>query len=323
MADFGVDISRYNGNIDFKKAKASGVKFVIIRAVSGASGVYLDPKAETYYQGAKNAGLGVGVYIAGYNYNLDREIAVTESFLKGKQFDYPIYYDVESFNGTTNFKTKAQTVNATDKFLSYFEKKGYYVGIYANKSWFNTMLNDSRLNKYDKWIAHWVNGSYEGTQYSMWQFTNRKKVNGMPNTSEGGVDGNYCYVDYPAIIKKAGLNGYKKETKEVKKVDNSLTKEQKDAVKNTVVTYLDGEYDRAYKIAKAHKALMAPASFLLDYSRMNKSGDTIIAVGGDKLGKIDSLGYGLTGYSNYHVKANDSVDEFLKDRKKFIVKKKL
>lgn len=320
MADFGVDISRYNGNIDFKKAKANGVKFVIIRAVSGASGVYTDPKAESYYREAKSAGLGVGIYIAGYNWNIGKEIELTEKFLQGKQLDYPVYYDVESFNGTTNFKTKVQTVTATIKFLDYFERKGYYVGVYANKSWFNSMLNDNRLNKYDKWIAHWANANYKNSKYQMWQFTNKKKIAGMPSTSEGGVDGNYCYLNYPEIIKKAGLNGYKKEKqKEVGKIDK-LTKGQKDMVKQTVVTYLDNEFDRAYQIAKAHKALMVPASFLMDFSRMEKSGDTIIAVGGDKLGKIDSLGYGLTGYSNYHVKENDDLDDFLKDRSKYRVK---
>lgn len=322
MADFGVDISRYNGNIDFKKAKANGVKFVIIRAVSGASGVYTDPKAESYYRLAKAAGLGVGIYVAGYNWNIGKEIELTEKFLQGKQLDYPVYYDVESFNGTTNFKTKAQTVTATIKFLDYFERKGYYVGVYANKSWFNSMLNDNRLNKYDKWIAHWANVNYANSKYQMWQFTNKKKVKGMPNTGEGGVDGNYCYLNYPEIIKKAGLNGYKKEKqKEVKKVTNKLTKEQKDKVKNTVVTYLPEEFDRAKRIAKVYGALMADASLLLDYSRMKESGDTIIAVGGCKLGEIKELGYGLTAYSDYHIKSNDSVIDFLKDRSKFRVKK--
>ena len=100
-----------------------------------------------------------------------------------------------------------------------------------------------------------------------------------------------------------------------------LTKEQKDSVKNTVVTYLDEEYQKAYIIAQEHKALLAPCAFNYDFGRMVKSGDTIIAVGGDHLGKIDGKSYGLTGYATYHVKSTDKAEDFNKDRSKFLVRK--
>ena len=101
-----------------------------------------------------------------------------------------------------------------------------------------------------------------------------------------------------------------------------LTKEQKDSVKNTVVTYLDDEYQKAYIIAQEHKALLAPAPYNYNFGRMVKSGDTIIAVGGDHLGKIEGKNYGLTGYATYHVKATDKAEEFNKDRSKFLVKRR-
>lgn len=100
-----------------------------------------------------------------------------------------------------------------------------------------------------------------------------------------------------------------------------LTKEQKDSVKNTVVTYLDEEYQKAYIIAQEHKALLAPCAFNYDFGRMIKSGDTIIAVGGDHLGKIEGKSYGLTGYATYHVKSTDKAEDFNKDRSKFLVRK--
>ena len=119
-----------------------------------------------------------------------------------------------------------------------------------------------------------------------------------------------------------GLKKITRPTPQVKGVAKlELTKEQKDSVKNTVVTYLDDEYQKAYIIAQEHKALLAPCAFNYDFGRMVKSGDTIIAVGGTHLGKIEGKGYGLTGYATYHVKANDKAEDFNKDRSKFLVRK--
>lgn len=120
-----------------------------------------------------------------------------------------------------------------------------------------------------------------------------------------------------------GLKKISRPQTEVKGVANlELTKEQKDSVKNTVVTYLDDEYQKAYIIAQEHKALLAPCAFNYDFGRMIKSGDTIIAVGGDHLGKIEGKSYGLTNYATYHVKATDKAEDFNKDRSKYLVRKK-
>jgi N-acetylmuramoyl-L-alanine amidase len=121
-------------------------------------------------------------------------------------------------------------------------------------------------------------------------------------------------------IKKINRPQTKAEVKGVAKLN--LTKEQKDSVKNTVVTYLDDEYQKAYIIAQEHKALLAPCAFNYDFGRMVKSGDTIIAVGGDHLGKIEGKNYGLTNYATYHVKATDKAEDFNKDRSKYLVRKK-
>lgn len=116
------------------------------------------------------------------------------------------------------------------------------------------------------------------------------------------------------------INRPQSEVKGVSKLE--LTKEQKDSVKNTVVTYLDDEYQKAYIIAQEHKALLVPAPFNLDFGRMVKSGDTIIAVGGTHLGKLEGKNYGLTGYATYHVKATDKAEDFNRDRSKYLVRKK-
>ena len=90
-------------------------------------------------------------------------------------------------------------------FLKEMEKAGYYTGIYASSSWLNEKLDMSRLKNYDVWVAHYgVNKpSYSG-KYGMWQFTSQYKKDGFPYH----LDANWMFVDYPSIIRNAGLNGY-------------------------------------------------------------------------------------------------------------------
>lgn len=324
MRKIGVDVSRYNGRPNWATAKANGVQFAILRAVSGANGVYVDPTFEYNYAECKKAGVPVGLYVASY-LNVEKEIAVTSQLLKGKKFEYPIYYDIEDFSFTGRSKNRQSATNAVVRFCKHFERLGYYVGIYSNKYFIDQWLDKSQIKDFDIWIADWRKGVDYSKSFGMHQFTNRGRFTGIQSTGEGGVDANYAFIDYPNIIKKAGLNGFKKNVQkaEVKGVSKlGLTKEQKDSVKNTVVTYLDEEYQKAYIIAQEHKALLAPAPFNFDFGRMVKSGDTIIAVGGTHLGKIEGKNYGLTGYATYHVKSTDKAEDFNKDRTKFLVRKK-
>ena len=211
MRKTGVDVSRYNGRPSWSVAKANGVDFAILRAVSGASGVYIDPTFEYNYSECKKAGVPVGLYVASY-LNVDKEIAVTERVIRGKQFEYPIYYDVEDFSFTGRTKSKQSATNAAVKFCRHFEKLGYYVGIYSNKYFIDQWLDKSQIKDFDIWIADWRRGIDYSKSYGMHQFTNKGQFRGINSTGEGGVDTNYAYMDYPSIIKKNGLNGYPKQT---------------------------------------------------------------------------------------------------------------
>lgn len=211
MKRVGVDVSRYNGKPNWKVAKANGVDFAILRAVSGASGVYIDPTFEYNYSECKKAGVPVGLYVASY-LNVDKEIAVTERLIKGKQFEYPIYYDIEDFSFTGRTRSKQSATYAAVKFCKHFEKLGYYVGIYSNKYFIDQWLDKSQIKDFDIWIADWRRGIDYSKSYGMHQFTNKGRFRGINSTGEGGVDTNYAYMDYPAIIKKNGLNGYPKQT---------------------------------------------------------------------------------------------------------------
>lgn len=314
----GVDVSKYNGYPDWKKAKADGVQFAILRLGSGYGGGYIDKTFEYNYRECKKAGIGVGVYVASY-LNISSEIDMTLKALKGKQLEYPVYFDVEDFSLSGRSYTNTQLTNYTVRFCSEVERAGYYVGIYSNKAFLDSRLYWERIKKYDIWIAHWnKNVNYNG-KYGMHQYTNKGQWRGIASTGEGGVDTNWCFVDYPSLMKKLGINGYKKQKAEVKGLTKMEEEKLLDEIKQTVVTYEDRDYDKAVKIAKQHKAILVPAELNLDFGKMKKSKDTIIGIG-NSTGKISGKDYGITGYCDYLVSA-DKVDEFLKDRSKFLRRK--
>lgn len=316
---FGIDISKYNGNVNMRVAKQSGVEFVILKSGSGARGE--DPYFQTNYRNAKAVGMPVGAYWYSYAMNVNEAKGEAKRFMKllaGKQFEYPVYLDFED-PSQRNISRSTKTDMAI-AFMDILEKNGYYTGLYSSGDWINNKFDRDRLKNYDIWIAHWyVNSARCYRSYGMWQFTNKQKVPGVPSTSEGGVDANYAFVDYPKIIKAAGLNGYKKEKTEVKGLTKMEEEKLLDEIKQTVVTYEDRDYDKAVKIAKQHKAILVPAELNMDFGRMKRSKDTIIGIG-NSTGKISGKDYGITGYCDYLV-SSDKVNEFLKDRTKFLRRK--
>ena len=207
---FGVDISKYNGNVNMRVAKQNGVEFVILKAGSGARGE--DPYFQTNYKNAKAAGIPVGAYWYSYAMNVNEAKGEAKRFMKlldGKQFEYPVYLDFED-PSQRNISRSTKTDMAI-AFMDILEKNGYYTGLYSSGDWINNKFDRARMKNYDVWIAHWyVNTPRCYRSYGMWQYTNRKQVPGVPSTGEGGVDSNYAFIDYPIIIKNAGLNGYAK-----------------------------------------------------------------------------------------------------------------
>lgn len=207
----GIDVSQWQGNIDFSKAKADGIDFVIIRAGYGKVASQKDPFFDSNYNAAKRAGLGVGVYW--YSYADSVESAIQEAktcldVIKGKTFEYPIYFDIEEksqFN-----KGKAFCSNITRAFCNSIEKAGYWAGIYTGRFAINTYFDDEIKSgkRYALWIAEWASRLSFNGDCGMWQSSDKGKVKGI----NGNVDMDICYVDYPTLIKNAGLNGFTKST---------------------------------------------------------------------------------------------------------------
>ena len=207
MNKFGIDISVWQKGFNFDKAKEEGVEFAILR---GAYHLSKDKCFEDFYAACKARNIPVGVYL----YSMAKTVAEAKAeaenlianVLKGKQFEYPIYMDIED---------KAQRVLGKDllteiviTFCDTLEKAGYYVGIYSTASFLSSFTHESKLSRFDKWIAHWAKKcSYKG-DYGMWQFGG--ETNLLRSNKVAGVvcDQDYAYKDYPAIIKGLGLNGF-------------------------------------------------------------------------------------------------------------------
>ena len=205
----GADLSKFNRNVNMKLAKKNGMDFVILKAGSGYSGE--DPKFQQNYNNAKAAGLNVGAYWYSYAVNVEEanEEAVRYMKILGKkQFEYPVYLD---FEDPSQRKIPKETkTDMAIAFMSILEKNGFYTGLYSSGSWINNQFERERLKDYDIWIAHWhvTNPNCYTPDYGMWQFTNKSKIKGVPDTGEGGVDMNYSYKNYPKIIKDAKLNNF-------------------------------------------------------------------------------------------------------------------
>ena len=231
----GLDISSYQKGINFDEIK-SKVDFLILRAGFtgwGGDGTNKNKDScfEDFYSKSKARGIPVGAYWYSCANNYEKGKAEAEylynNCLKGKQFEYPIYMDVEEDRHQQ--VGKSRMADAIKGFCEYLENKGYYVGIYANSNYFNNFIDTAKLSMYDKWLAVWTSNkpSFKYGDYGLWQNSSSGYISGMR------VDTDYAYKDYPTIIKKAGLNGYSKGTPETPKVEP--TKKSNDEIATEVI----------------------------------------------------------------------------------------
>ena len=130
------------------------------------------------------------------------EADVFLKIIKGKQFEFPVYYDVEEKKQFDLGKEKVSAIMLA--FLSKVEAAGYFTGLYGSASSLTTHTADDIKSRYTIWLAHWVNQTnYSGT-YAVWQYSEKGKIDGI----SGNVDLDTCTKDFPTIIKSKGLNGY-------------------------------------------------------------------------------------------------------------------
>lgn len=204
MTKFGIDVSSLNGDINFTRIRDQ-IDFVIIRCGYGDDYESQDDsRYESNVRQCEALGIPYGVYFYSYALNLDEadsEVKHCLRLLKKADPSYGVWFDMEDGDGyksSHGFPSKEMLVSICERFLSKIESAGYYAGLYASLSWLNGYLNDPRLNRFDKWVAQWApSNSYRGA-YGLWQFTDKKYLNGYSQP----FDGNYAYYDYPALTSK-------------------------------------------------------------------------------------------------------------------------
>ena len=210
MADIrlkAIDLSKWNGHVDFNKVKASGIDGVIIRTGFGVKAPkQIDNRCEEYYAGAKAAGRDVGAYHDSYAKDVSGAVKEAEfmlELLKGKSFELPVYGDFEE-QGALSRPTCTAMVRA---FCDRLEAAGAWAGVYSYDTFFRDKLSADIPKRYTAWVARVENVFPKcvlAEDIGIWQYSWKGKVGGI----SGDVDMDYCYKDFPAMIKRSGLNKF-------------------------------------------------------------------------------------------------------------------
>ncbi len=239
----GIDVSFWNGTIDWEKVKADGIDFAIIRCGYG-----MDYTSQDDTQWARNVsecerlGIPYGVYL--YSYANSTAKASSEAdhvlrLLQGHNPTYPVYYDLEDdmvFNVSASMKGQIAKT-----FCDKIEAAGYKVGIYSNTTWFNNYLTDPVFSNpnWSKWVAQWnVKCEYQGS-YDLWQCT-----------STGSVDGIFGNVDLNFLMEGASFDSGASQTPQEPEpapepeVPNRVM--QYDEASGNWYVYTDGKRDTTY-----------------------------------------------------------------------------
>ena len=203
--DGGIDVSSYQGTIDWNKVKQSGVSFTMLRALSGKmNAITVDSSFNANIAGATKNGISVGVYRYGYAMTVaeaQKEAIATVNAIKnsGYSITYPVAYDVED-SATQGTLSKNQLTDIIKAYRGVIENNGYKFMIYSSKSWFDSKIDMKEFAGEDLWVASWFS---DGTPYhdhgytgpgnvTIWQYSSTGRVPGI----SGNVDMNVGYAKY-------------------------------------------------------------------------------------------------------------------------------
>ena len=194
----GIDVSKWNGTIDWNAVKNSGVSYVIIRVGyrgSSQGALIEDPKFKTNIKGATAAGIKVGVYF--FTQAVDEVEAVQEASMvldriSGYKISYPVFLDVEGSGGRGDKIDSATRTAVCKAFCNTIQNAGYTAGVYANKTWLSQKMDAGALSGYKIWLAQYAKTPTYTGRYDLWQYRSNGKVSGI----SGNVDLNLSYLGY-------------------------------------------------------------------------------------------------------------------------------
>lgn len=198
----GLDVSKWNGNIDWDAVEKAGIKFVIIRA---GYGTHIDYKFKQNIENAIDHNMIIGVYWFGYAYNDSMAIKEAKICLKTikkykNHIALPIFYDYEydsvNYAARMGVRVNKNMVSSyADSFCSVIKKAGYHTGIYTNIDYANRYFSREVLDKYHTWIAQWTSSCTYRYEYIIWQRTDNYYIGNKK------FDLNYYYYNRHKGIK--------------------------------------------------------------------------------------------------------------------------
>ena len=202
----GIDVSRYQGSINWSAVAAAGKQFAIVRiGSSNNNGAYVDPYFLQNVNGAHAAGLRVGAYYYTYARTesaVAGELTTFLNALEGLQLEYPVFVDVEARSLTS--LGKPQLTNLVKYAMDILNQRKWYAGWYSYTNYINSYMNASALANYPLWVADYRSSLGYTGQYGMWQYSGSGTVSGIT----GAVDLDYSYQDYLPTIRAGNFNGY-------------------------------------------------------------------------------------------------------------------
>ncbi len=207
MSIKGLDVSEFQGEVDWERVKAAGYQFAMLRAGYGFGTV--DKQFKRNASECNRIGLPIGAYWFCYAVSLQTAIQEADgciNTISGYRLDYPVCYDIEQASvayaaGEGVTMTADLARNVVQSFCNRIESKGYYAMFYTNKNFFDTYLGSSLSKRYAFWYARYT-GSFDGTNCGIWQYSSQGNIPGIG----GNVDLDEGFIDYASVIKSAGLN---------------------------------------------------------------------------------------------------------------------
>lgn len=229
MKIYGIDVSHHQGRIDWPTVAAALRKanggtnpgFAILRAGyssrSGKGGLVADGEILYNLKGCTENGVPFGIYY--YCYDKSPEAAVTTTqqviqMIRGYKPEYPIIYDVEfepyntgkDGSGRSEAQVRKDNTDIICAALDTLEDAGYYAIVYCSRAFFTGYTNLGQLEAFDKWEAAYTSTDTDVVENGIWQYSSKNPLN-IPGFGDE-LDCDVAYKDYPAIIKRAGLNGF-------------------------------------------------------------------------------------------------------------------